>query len=139
MPAALGGEPLADGREATRWLRHHIKMQGRQNYAGLASLNCTEQFCAGAWAAISGLQNMLHNTIEAFPLQLMAEPNISRPLNCTRHFFVQANVIHRNIVISACASVAAWSSAWALLKNFRAASVEATAISSSLGSLPCGS
>eukprot|EP00439_Symbiodinium_sp_Y106_P068997 s287_g11.t2 len=85
MPAALGGEPLADGREATRWLRHHIKMQG-------------------AWAAISGLQNMLHNTIEA-------------------------NVIHRNIVISACASVAAWSSAWALLKNFRAASVEATAIS----------
>ncbi|CAE7270640.1 PPR10 [Symbiodinium sp. CCMP2456] len=58
----------------------------------------------GAWAAISGLQNMLRNTIEA-------------------------NVIHRNIVISACASVAAWSSAWAVLKNFRAASVEATAIS----------
>ena len=36
MPAALGGEPLpnfscdgADGREATRWLRSHIKMQGR--------------------------------------------------------------------------------------------------------------
>ncbi|CAE7767957.1 PPR10 [Symbiodinium microadriaticum] len=58
----------------------------------------------GAWAAISGLQNMLRNTIEA-------------------------NVIHRNIVISACASVAAWSSAWAVLKNFRVASVEATAIS----------
>ena len=52
---------------------------------------------------------------------------------------MQANVIHRNIVISACASVAAWSSAWAVLKNFRVASVEATAISSSLGSLPCGS
>ncbi|CAE7512688.1 PPR10 [Symbiodinium natans] len=73
---------MADGREATRSLRKHIKMQGPK-------------------AAIDGLRRMVHHALEV-------------------------NVIHCNVVISACAAATDWSSAWGLLSRMRTAWVEAT-------------